>query len=45
MKPVVRFPNPNDGLVHWNDLVKGLISIANEELDNLIIPRSEGNPT
>jgi len=28
VKPVVRFKNPEDGIVTWNDLVKGPISIA-----------------
>jgi glutamyl-tRNA synthetase len=43
--PVVRFKNPVDGIVTWNDLVKGEISIANQELDDLIIARSDGTPT
>ncbi|MEO6146026.1 MAG: glutamate--tRNA ligase family protein, partial [Sulfuriferula sp.] len=30
--PVVRFKNPLDGAVAWNDLVKGIIEIANSEL-------------
>ena len=45
VKPVVRFRNPLDGVVTWNDMVKGPISIANEELDDLIIARSDGTPT
>lgn len=43
--PVVRFKNPQDGVVAWNDLVKGRIEIANAELDDLIIARSDGTPT
>lgn len=43
--PVVRFRNPQTGLVTWNDLVKGQISISNEELDDLIIARADGTPT
>lgn len=43
--PVVRFKNPQTGAVVWDDLVKGHISIANEELDDLIISRSDGTPT
>lgn len=41
---VVRFANPPDGIVTWNDLVKGPISIANHEIDDLIIlrPPQEG---
>jgi glutamyl-tRNA synthetase len=38
-RPVVRFANPPDGVVSWNDLVKGQISIRNEEIDDLIILR------
>jgi glutamyl-tRNA synthetase len=43
--PVVRFCNPPTGAVTWEDLVKGQISIANEEMDDLIIARSDGTPT
>ncbi|MES2832685.1 MAG: glutamate--tRNA ligase [Pseudomonadota bacterium] len=44
-KPVVRFRNPIDGAVTWDDLVKGPITIANAEMDDLIIARSDGTPT
>ena len=37
--PVIRFRNPVDGVVSWHDMVKGTISIANRELDDLIIAR------
>lgn len=43
--PVIRFKNPLNGNVIWDDLVKGKISIANEELDDLIIARADGTPT
>ncbi|MDR1310787.1 MAG: glutamate--tRNA ligase [Burkholderiaceae bacterium] len=43
--PVVRFKNPLDGAVSWDDSVKGLITIANRELDDLIIARQDGTPT
>jgi glutamyl-tRNA synthetase len=43
--PVVRFKNPLTGAVAWDDLVKGHISISNEELDDLIIARADGTPT
>lgn len=43
--PVVRFKNPQTGNVVWQDLVKGEISIANQELDDLIIARADGTPT
>ena len=44
-QPVVRFRNPQFGEVSWNDVVKGVITIANKELDDLIIARSDGTPT
>ena len=45
VQPVVRFANPPHGTVHWDDLVKGPISISNEEIDDLIIQRADGVPT
>lgn len=44
-KPVIRFRNPLDGEVTWNDVVKGSITIANRELDDLVIARPDGTPT
>jgi glutamyl-tRNA synthetase len=44
-KPVVRFKNPLDGEVTWNDVVKGQITISNKELDDLVIARPDGTPT
>ncbi|MEC4722160.1 glutamate--tRNA ligase [Noviherbaspirillum sp. CPCC 100848] len=44
-KPVVRFKNPLDGEVTWNDVVKGPITISNRELDDLVIARPDGTPT
>ncbi len=43
--PVIRFRNPADGVVAWDDLVKGRIEIANAEMDDLIIARADGTPT
>jgi glutamyl-tRNA synthetase len=37
--PVVRFRNPDAGVVAWDDAVKGRIEIANSELDDLVIAR------
>jgi glutamyl-tRNA synthetase len=45
VKPVVRFANPVSGVVRWDDLVKGPISISNTEIDDLIILRPDGVPT
>jgi glutamyl-tRNA synthetase len=43
--PVYRFRNPDDGVVAWDDAVKGRIEIANRELDDLVIARADGTPT
>ena len=45
VKPVVRFRNPLDGDVRWDDAVKGTITISNRELDDLVIARPDGTPT
>lgn len=45
VRPVIRFANPVDGVVSWEDLVKGPISISNTEIDDLIIQRADGVPT
>jgi glutamyl-tRNA synthetase len=42
---VIRFRNPLDGSVVWDDKVKGRIEIGNAELDDLVIFRSDGYPT
>jgi glutamyl-tRNA synthetase len=42
---VIRFKNPQEGEVVINDLIKGKIVVANQELDDLIIARSDGTPT
>ncbi len=42
---VIRFKNPLDGVVAWDDKVKGRIEIANSELDDLVIFRSDGYAT
>ncbi|MCA3000272.1 MAG: glutamate--tRNA ligase [Rhodocyclaceae bacterium] len=45
VQPVVRFRNPEEGVVAWEDAVKGRIEIANAELDDLVIARADGTPT
>lgn len=42
---VIRFKNPQEGVVVIDDLIKGRIEVANSELDDLIIARSDGTPT
>jgi glutamyl-tRNA synthetase len=43
--PVIRFKNPTAGDVVVDDLVHGRTVFSNAELDDLIIQRSDGNPT
>jgi glutamyl-tRNA synthetase len=43
--PVLRFKNPLAGDVTWDDLVKGPITVSNEELDDLVLLRADGVPT
>ncbi|MDE2365752.1 MAG: glutamate--tRNA ligase [Betaproteobacteria bacterium] len=45
VKPVVRLKNPLGGVVAFNDLVKGEITVANSELDDLVLLRADGVPT
>ena len=42
---VIRFRNPQDGSVVINDLIRGKIVVQNQELDDLIIRRTDGTPT
>jgi glutamyl-tRNA synthetase len=45
INPVIRFRTPPDGVVTFNDMIKGPISVANAELDDLVIVRGDGVPT
>jgi len=45
VEPVIRFRNPDAGEVVVEDLVHGNVTFSNAELDDLIILRSDGNPT
>ncbi len=45
VKPVIRFKNPLEGHVTFNDQIKGRITVANNELDDLVLLRSDGIPT
>lgn len=42
---VIRFKNPEAGSVVFNDAVRGNVEISNDELDDLIIMRTDGTPT
>ena len=45
VQPVLRFKNPQSGVVAWDVKVKGRIEISNEELDDLVVARPDGTPT
>ncbi len=45
VKPVIRFRNPSDGVVVVEDMIRGRVAFSNDELDDLIIARSDGTPT
>ena len=45
VKPVLRFKNPQGGVVAWDDKVKGRVEFSNDELDDLVIARTDGTPT
>lgn len=42
---VVRFKNPIAGSVEFTDLIHGTITVANSELDDLVLLRTDGVPT
>jgi glutamyl-tRNA synthetase len=41
----IRFKMPTDGVVGWDDAVRGRIEFENENLTDLVIVRSDGRPT
>jgi glutamyl-tRNA synthetase len=45
IRPVIRFKSPQDGETVINDQAQGRVVIPNKDLDDLIILRSDGNPT
>jgi glutamyl-tRNA synthetase len=45
VKPAIRLKAPRDGETVIDDLVQGTVRVANAELDDLIILRSDGTPT
>jgi glutamyl-tRNA synthetase len=45
VEPVIRFKSPTEGSVVVEDQVHGRVVFENAELDDLIIARSDGNPT
>jgi glutamyl-tRNA synthetase len=45
VSPVVRFRNPEDGVVVVDDRIRGRVAFENAELDDLILVRADGTPT
>jgi glutamyl-tRNA synthetase len=45
VKPAIRFKSPSEGETVVDDAVQGRVVIPNKDLDDLIILRSDGNPT
>ena len=43
--PVIRFRTPDSGNLSFTDRIKGPISVANSELDDLVLLRADGVPT
>ena len=41
----IRFRQPEEGVVSWDDAVRGHIEFQNEQLPDLVIVRSDGRPT
>jgi glutamyl-tRNA synthetase len=41
----IRFRMPDEGVTAWEDVVKGRIEFPNEQLEDLVILRSDGRPT
>jgi len=44
-RPVIRFKNPLRGSVAFDDAIRGKVVISNDELDDLVIARTNGGPT
>jgi len=45
LKPVIRLKAPQDGETSVDDLVQGRVTWTNDNLDDLVLLRSDGNPT
>ena len=45
VKPTIRLRAPQEGVTEVEDLVQGTVRVANAELDDMIILRSDGTPT
>jgi glutamyl-tRNA synthetase len=45
MQPVIRFKAPQDGETVIHDLVQGPVTVANAQLDDMVLLRADGTPT
>ena len=45
VKPVIRLKAPQDGETAVEDRVQGLVTVANVQLDNMVLLRADGTPT
>lgn len=45
VKPVIRLKVPNQGTIVVNDLVQGKVEVSCDQIDDLVLLRSDGNPT
>src|SRR5712692_10261155 len=41
----IRFRMPDEGVTAWDDVVVGRVEVPNEQLEDLVIVRSDGRPT
>jgi glutamyl-tRNA synthetase len=41
----IRFRMPDEGVTGWDDVVRGRIEFPNEQLEDVVIVRSDGRPT
>ena len=41
----IRYRMPDEGVTAWDDVVKGRIEFPNEQLEDLVLVRSDGRPT
>lgn len=45
VKPVIRLKCPQDGETVLHDIVQGTVTVSNDQLDDMILVRSDGTPT
>ncbi len=45
VKPVIRLKTPQTGETVLNDIVQGTVKVANDQIDDMILVRSDGTPT